>query len=111
MFEPAVVRKWLQETFLTILFLRSALTSLDFPIVVCVGQFNECSKTNLFYVDAEKLPAVVNHDYWRDVKRPCLVYFKWIQQPTDWHCNWSNTVSIGKKEKKKDLNKCVNHSH
>lgn len=46
----------------TIQFLRSALSSLEFPIIPCVDQFNERSQTNYFYFGTEKLSALVNHN-------------------------------------------------
>lgn len=42
--------------------LRVSLSSSDFPIVLSIGQFNECCQTNPAYAGKVKLPAAVNHD-------------------------------------------------
>jgi len=49
--------------------LRSALSSLDFLNCTSGGKFCDCCQTNSFYVGTEKLPAAVNHDHSKEVKR------------------------------------------
>lgn len=61
--ESGVVKKRFQETSPTCENLQFSfldLRSLDFPIVLCTGQSNECSQTNHFYADKDKVSVVFN---------------------------------------------------
>lgn len=60
-----------------ILFQRSELSSLDLPVLLCVGQPDACCQANPFYDDflpfllcMQKLPAEVDHEHWQEVKNP-----------------------------------------
>lgn len=45
-----------------ILLLRSSLKSLDFPIVLTIGQSSDCCKINPLYAGKLKLPVLANRD-------------------------------------------------